>query len=143
MFERLIHSFGQPAHAPAVPLHDDSEVQLAAAVLLFGTVSVDHEVKPEETAALQQSLQQLLHLSPEKSHRLIARAAASVAKDSSIMAAATLLKLRSPEDFRRELMSAMTSVICADGRLHDNERDRATRTARLLGLSGSNLRECA
>ena len=143
MFERLISSFGRPAnnHIAGTPL--DSELQLAASILLFGVLAVDFQISPEETKALQQNLQELLHLSAEKSHRLIARAAASVEKDSSIMSAATLLKHRSPEEFRKDLMKAMIRVICADGQVHLNELDRAARTARLLGLADLNLANSA
>ncbi len=75
--------------------HDDGEVQLAAVILLFGTLAVDHEVTPEETAALQQCVATPASpFDPKKASGLIARAAAAVAKDPGIMAAATLLKHR-------------------------------------------------
>lgn len=139
MFERLIHSFGQPANHHAQDIAHDGELQLAAVQLLFSVLPVDYVVTTDESSALFTSLEKLLSFSPEKCRRMIARAAATHGRDSNIMAAATLLKSRTPLSFRQRLLAEVNLIMRADGVLHDNELDLEHRISRLLGLSQTNL----
>jgi len=105
MFNRLIESFGRPANQHDGTTVRDGELQLAAAVLLFGVLPIDYVVTSDEGAALRKSLQTLFGFSPDKCHRMIARAAAVHGRDPSILAATTLLKRRTSEEFRLRLMT--------------------------------------
>lgn len=135
MFERLINSIGQPAQSPSTNVSADAELLLSAAKVLFAVLPVDYVVTSQEGVALRTSLIKLFNLSPEKCHRLTARAAAAHDKEPSILAATTLLKHRTSETFRRKLLAEVNVIIRADGVLHDNELDLEQRVARLLGLS--------
>jgi uncharacterized tellurite resistance protein B-like protein len=135
MFERLINSIGQPAQPTSSNVAADGELLLAAAKVLFAALPVDYAVTSCEGVALRTSLMKLFALSPEKCHRLISRAAAAHGKDPSILAATTLLKHRTSEPFRRNLLAELNLIIRADGILHDNELDLEHRSVRLLGLT--------
>jgi uncharacterized tellurite resistance protein B-like protein len=139
MFERLINSFGRPANQQDGAHLRDGELQLAAAVLLFGVMPVDHRITNDETSAFHDALVTLFNYSPEKCRRMMARAASAHARDSSIVAATTLLKRRSPEHFRRRLMQEVRNLTRADGTVHDNEIDLEQRIERLLGLAQGEL----
>jgi uncharacterized tellurite resistance protein B-like protein len=143
MFERLLNSIGQPAQPPTTDVAADGELSLAAAKVMFAVLPVDYEVTNQERVALRTSLMRLFHISQEKCHRLMARAAAAHNKDPSILAAATLLKHRTPENFRRKLLAEINSLIRADGVLHDNELDLEHRMARLLGLGSDSWQQSA
>jgi uncharacterized tellurite resistance protein B-like protein len=143
MFERLINSFGQPANQHAPDILQDGELQLAAVQLLFCVLPVDYEVTAKEGSALMSSLVTLFGYSPEKCHRMVARAAAAHDRDSTIMPAATLLKSRTTEQFRRRLLAQVNVLMRADGVLHDNELDLEHRIERLLGLASPNLQKSA
>jgi uncharacterized tellurite resistance protein B-like protein len=135
MFERLINSIGQPAQPILTNVAADGELLLAAAKVLFAALPVDYSVTSCEGVALRTSLIKIFALSPEKCHRVMSRAAAAHSQDSSILAATTLLKHRTSESFRRNLLAELNLIIRADGILHDNELDLEHRAARLLGLS--------
>jgi uncharacterized tellurite resistance protein B-like protein len=137
MFERLINSFGQSANPR------EAELQLAAAVLLFGVMPVDYKVTQDETSAFRASLVSLFNYSPEKCRRVMARAASAHARDSSIVATTTLLKHRTSEQFRTRLMCEVRKLSRADGVMHDNEHDLEQRIERLLGLAQDNLQKSA
>jgi uncharacterized tellurite resistance protein B-like protein len=143
MFERLIHSIGQPAHPTLTDVSADAELLLAAAKVLFAVLPVDYSVTSQEGVALRRSLIKLFTLSPEKCHRIMARAAAAHDKEPSILAATTLLKHRTSESFRRKLLAEVNVIIRSDGVLHDNELDLEQRVARLLGLSTSHWQQSA
>ncbi len=135
MFERLINSIGQQSQPPSANVAADGELLLAAAKVLFAALPVDYSVSSCEGVALRTSLIKLFALSPEKCHRVMSRAAAAHSQDSSILAATTLLKHRTSESFRRNLLAELNLIIRADGILHDNELDLEHRAARLLGLT--------
>jgi uncharacterized tellurite resistance protein B-like protein len=143
MFERLIKSFGRPANQGNGTVIHDHELQLASAMLLFGALPVDYKVTSDETCALRQSLTLLFGYSAEKCQRMIARAASAHARETSIVAATTLLKHRTPEKFRRQLLAEINAVMRADGVLHDNEIDLERRIERLLGLAPEPLQQTA
>ncbi len=143
MFERLINSFGQPANQHSADFMHDAELQLAAALLLFAVLPVDQKVTADEGCAFRKSLVALFSFSPEKCHRMMARAASAYDHDSSIMSAATLLKHRTTEAFRRRLLAEINMIMRADGVLHDNELDLEQRVERLLGLAESILHQTA
>jgi uncharacterized tellurite resistance protein B-like protein len=117
MFERLIKSFGRPANQGNGTVIHDHELQLASAMLLFGALPVDYKVTSDETSA----------------H----------ARETSIVAATTLLKHRTSEKFRRQLLAEINAVMRADGVLHDNEIDLERRIERLLGLVPEPLQQTA
>jgi uncharacterized tellurite resistance protein B-like protein len=143
MFERLINSFGQPANARDDGAVSDPELQLASAMLLFSVLRVDYHVTADEGCALQKSLLTLFNMSPEKCHRMIARAAAAHSKDPAIVAATTLLKRRTSDDFRHRLLAEINIIMRADGVLHDNELDFEHRVEKLLGLAPERLQQSA
>jgi uncharacterized tellurite resistance protein B-like protein len=143
MFDRLINSFGQPANQHSRNIMQDSELQLAAVQLLFSVLPVDYRVTPDEGCALVKSIKSLFGFSPEKCHRLIARAAAAHSRDSNIMAAATLLKSRTTLAFRQQLLAEINLIMRADGVLHENELDLEHRVERLLGLTTPDSRQIA
>jgi uncharacterized tellurite resistance protein B-like protein len=139
MFERLINSFGKPANQHDDAHLRDGELQLAAAMLLFGVMPVDHRITSDETSAFHNALVSLFNYSPEKCRRMMARAASAHAREPSILAATTLLKSRSPEHFRHRLMQEVRNLARADGVVHDNEADLEQRIERLLGLVQGDL----
>jgi uncharacterized tellurite resistance protein B-like protein len=143
MFERLINSFGQPANQHTADVLHDGELQLAAVQLLFSVLPVDYDVSPIEGCALVTSIQSLFGFSPERCHKMIARAAALHARDSSIMAAATLLKSRTTLAFRSRLLAEVNTIIRADCVMHDNEIDLERRLERLLGLTETTTQKIA
>jgi uncharacterized tellurite resistance protein B-like protein len=143
MFERLLKRIGQSNQSHLKNIATDAELLLAAAKVLFAVLPVDHVVTKQEGVALRTSLIRLFALSPEKCRRLMARAAAAHGRESSILAAATLLKHRTPEAFRHELLEEVNSLIHADGVLHDNELDLEQRVARLLGLDNGGWKQTA
>ena len=143
MFERLINSFGQPANTRDDGTAINPELQLASAMLLFSVLPVDYLVTADESCALRKSLIALFNMSPEKSRRMIARAAAAHSKDPAIVAATTLLKHRTSENFRLRLLAEINTIMRADGVLHDNELDFEHRVEKLLGLVPENLRQSA
>jgi uncharacterized tellurite resistance protein B-like protein len=143
MFERLINSIGQPGQPPSTNVAADGELLLAAAKVLFAALPVDYAVTSSEGVALRTSLVTLFGLSQEKCHRVMSRAAAAHGQDSSILAATTLLKHRTSESFRRNLLAELNLIIRADGKLHDNELDLEHRAARLLGLTSGEWQQSA
>jgi uncharacterized tellurite resistance protein B-like protein len=143
MFERLIKSFGRPANQrDATEIHDH-ELQLASAMLLFGALPVDYRITADEACALRGALTSLFGFNTDKCQRMIARAAAAHARETSIVAATTLLKHRTPEKFRRQLLAEINLIMRADGVLHDNEVDLEKRIERLLGLAVGHLPQTA
>jgi uncharacterized tellurite resistance protein B-like protein len=143
MFQRLLNRLGAPANQQEAGWPHDHELQLAAAVLLFGVMPVDYAVTRDEGGALFAALTNLFHFSPERCRRMIARAAAVHVKDSTIMPAATLLKARTPETFRQQLLHEAQRIMQADGVIHVNEVDLFNRLQRLLGLLPPALRQSA
>jgi uncharacterized tellurite resistance protein B-like protein len=143
MFNRLLKSFGRPANQEDNPVIHDGELQLAAAVLLFGILPVDYVVTADEGAALKKSLQTLFGFSEEKCHRMMARAAAVYGRDTSILAATTLLKHRTTEMFRYRLVAEAQLIMRADGVLHDNELELGQRMKNMLGLGDTSLEKSA
>jgi uncharacterized tellurite resistance protein B-like protein len=136
MFERLLHSLGKPDSPQTENVGDDGELVLAAAKILYAVLPVDYVVTNQEAVALRMSLMRLFEISPDRCRRLIARAAAAHAKDTSILAAATLLKHRTSDAFRKQLCAEVNLLIHADGVVHDNEADLENRVSRLLGFGG-------
>ncbi len=135
MFERLIKSFGHPANQHHHAVYGDGEVQLSTALILYSVLPVDYRITVEEGRALAQSLVKLFGFSTVKCHRFMARAAAAYNRDSSIMAAATLLKKHTTPTFRSRILVEVTAIIQADGVFHGNEADLRMRIENLLGLS--------
>jgi uncharacterized tellurite resistance protein B-like protein len=140
MFERLIKSFGTPSNQHSSIVVRDQELQLASAKLLFSMLPVDYNIEPEESLALRESLTRLFGFSPMRCRRMIARAAAAHFHEPSILAAATLLKHRTPETFRRTLLKEIRTIAWSDGTLHVNELDLQARVERLLGLPATEFR---
>jgi uncharacterized tellurite resistance protein B-like protein len=143
MFERLIKSLGQPVNRNDAPPDQDPELQLAAALLLFGVMPADYKITRDETSALRVALIGLFDFSPERCRRMMARAASMHARESSIVGATTLLKRRASEDFRLRLMREVRKLSRADGVVHDNELDLEHRIERLLGLAPDDLLQTA
>jgi uncharacterized tellurite resistance protein B-like protein len=143
MFERLVQSFGQPANQQPANILQNSELQLAAVKLLFSVLPVDYVVTNDEGCALVKSVCKVLACSPEKARRVVARAASAHARDTNIMAAATLLKHRTTFLFRQRLLAEVNVIMRADGVLHDNELDLEHRIERLLGLGSTILKSTA
>jgi uncharacterized tellurite resistance protein B-like protein len=144
MFERLIRSFGTPANQWANQHNNivvrDQELQLASAKLLFSMLPADYNIEPEESVALREALTRLFGFGTLRCRRMIARAAAAHYHEPSLMAATTLLKLRTPETFRRNLLVELRLIAGADGALHDYEIDLQTRVERLLGLPATGFK---
>jgi uncharacterized tellurite resistance protein B-like protein len=140
MFERLIKSFGKPSNQDNGFVLHDQELQLASAKLMFSMLPVDYYIEPEESAALRESLTRLFGFNLSKCRRMIARAAAAHFHDPSLLAAATLLKHRTTETYRRNLLEEIRAIARADGTLHDYEIDLQERVERLLGLPSTEFK---
>ncbi len=140
MFERLIKSFGTPSNQRDHVVVNDPELQLASAKLLFSMLPVDYNIEPEESVALREALTRLFHFGHLRCRRMIARAAAAHFHEPSLLAAATLLKHRTSEAFRKNLLAEIRRIACADGTLHDYEIDLQTRVERLLGLPSTEFK---
>jgi uncharacterized tellurite resistance protein B-like protein len=140
MFERLIKSFGKPSNQHSSIVVRDQELQLASAKLLFSMIPADYNIEPEESVALREALTRLFHFGPMRCRRMIARAVAAHYREPSLLAAATLLKHRTSEAFRRNLLAEIRRIACADGTLHEYEIDLQTRVERLLGLPSTEFK---
>jgi uncharacterized tellurite resistance protein B-like protein len=143
MFERLIKSFGKPANLTRSAHVTDHELQLAAAMLMFAVLPVDHKVTADETCALRSALVSLFDFSPEEAQRMLARSAAAHANEPSIVAATTLLKHRTTPEFRQHLLHELRAIVRSDGEVHHNESDLEQRVERLLGLSPHGFQKTA
>ena len=140
MFERLIKSMGQPANRQNGDVTHDPELQLATAQLLYGMLPADYLVKQLECIALLHGLERIFGFGPQRSHKLVARAAAAYSNEPNILASATLLKRRTSLAFRQKIMVEAKAIALADGDIHNNESDLLNRLANLLGLNNQNLK---
>jgi uncharacterized tellurite resistance protein B-like protein len=134
MFDRLL-GFIDNHNLNAMNWRDpNADVRLATAVLLFSVGPADYENLAVEGRVLANELSSLFHLGAKRTHKLIARAAAAKDVEPTIFASATLLKRKTPEAFRRNVIAAMQRIALADGVVQVQEEDLTARSARLLGV---------
>jgi uncharacterized tellurite resistance protein B-like protein len=139
MFDRLL-GFIDNSNAHAMNWRDpNADVRLATAVLLFSVGTADYENHPMEGATLANELGQLFGIGAKRTHKLISRAAAAKNAEPTIFASAILLKRKSSEVFRRQIIEAMRRIAMADNVLHPQEIDLTQRAERLLGIEGAAL----
>ena len=141
MFDRLIERITRRA---PMAREESSELQLAAAFILVTCMSVDYKYRPEETRAVAGGLHALFGLDRKRCNRLIARAVAARARDSSIFASALMVAKLGTHDFKQRFLETVRHVADADGELHDYEKDLLDRLNSILNRSDeSKLRAAA
>lgn len=114
---------------------DESQIQLAAAALLFHVIAVDGVVADEECAMLTDLLARRFSLEPGEARSLVRQARAADAEAIDLYGFTSVLKRRLDAADRERIIEMMWKLVFADGTIHEFEDNAVWRVAELLGVS--------
>lgn len=134
MFDRLLESLGTISTKDDAVQVQQSETQLATAILLFAVIQADSFHAASESRAFYEGLRHIFGLSEAKCWKLMSRAVSQYRKEPSLLAPATLLKHLVSPGFRQLVFVTAQHIAMADGHLHDYEADVLSRIETLLDL---------
>jgi uncharacterized tellurite resistance protein B-like protein len=110
-------------------------LQLAATALLLEIARADHEVSPQELAAVVRAASAVFGITEAESNLLVDGAAAAVERAVSFQEFTEVLNREMSRDQKRECLRALWRVAQADGRIDHFEEYYLRKLADLLHLS--------
>jgi len=119
----------------------DSELQLAAAVLMVCLSRADHESRQDEHRALERGLQRAFRLGADETARLLRRAEERLAGGASLADVVRVIDDASTLPQRKSVVQALWRVAYSDAELQGHEEYLVRKVADLLQLSTADLIE--